>query len=285
MSGSEILSFTAQGVRISVPYLLAALGGMLCERAGVINIALEGIILAGAFGAAAGCLETSSAAVGLLAGVGAGVLVAALYGLSVLRFRGDQIVCGVAVTLFASGATRFFLRLLYHSSSNSPRILALASTLPLVLAAAALVLIVHVILFRTRLGLRLRAVGEHPQAAQSLGISALAYRWIGVLASGALAGLAGVWLVFDQHQFVAGMSAGRGFVALAAMILGGWQPLGALLGCLAFGFAEALQLQLQSSGLGLASGTVQAIPYVITILALALAPRGGRAPKALGQPL
>lgn len=285
MSEHGLLHFFAQGIRISVPYLLAALGGLICERSGVVNIALEGMLLVGAFAAAAGCLETSSAAFGLTAGVGAGLLLAALYGFVVLRLRGDQIVSGVAITLLAAGATRFFLKLLYHSASNSPRIPAPASSWPLVLVAAALVVAVQLGLFRTRSGLRLRAVGEHPEAARSLGISALGYRWLGVLASGALAGLGGVWLAFDQRQFVAGMSAGRGFVALAAMILGGWRPLGALVGCLAFGFAEALQLRLQSSGLGLASGTVQSIPYVVTILALVVGPWRARAPKALGRPL
>ena len=278
------MDFFAQGLRISVPYLLAALGGLLAERSGVINIALEGLLLVGAFAGAVAARESGSALIGIGAGVLAGVLLASIYGLAVIRLRADQIVCGVAVTLLASGATRFFLKLTYHSASNSPRIPALASSLPLLGATACICALVHFTLFYTRFGLRLRAAGEHPEALLAVGVGVAPLRWAGVLASGALAGLGGVWLAFDQHQFVANMSAGRGFVALAAMILGGWTPLGALAGCLLFGFAETLELRLSSSSLGLAPGTVQSIPYVLTILALALRPRG-RAPRALGQPL
>lgn len=285
MKGLLTLGFVAQGLRISVPYVLAALGGTLSERSGVINIALEGFLLAGAFAAALVARETGSALLGIAAGCGAGLLLAAIYGLAVIRFRADQIVCGVAATLIASGATRFFLKLVYHSSSNSPRIPALASTLPLLLATVALAFLVHALLFGSRLGLRLRAAGEHPEAAISLGVQVPPLRWWGVLASGLLGGMGGVWLAFDQHQFVAGMSAGRGFVALAAMILGGWRPLWGAAACLVFGFAEAVELQLQASALPLAPGTVQSIPYLITILALVLRPRGGSAPKALGKPL
>jgi simple sugar transport system permease protein len=279
------LSFAAQVLRITVPYALAALGGIWSERSGVINIALEGMLLAGAFGAAVGALAAGSALAGLALGVAAGVALAALYGVAVLKWRADQIVCGVAATLLALGATRFFLKLLYGSSSNSPRIPTGALGAPLMAATALAALVTHAALYRTRFGLRLRAVGEHPDAAESAGVRVLPVRWAGVLLSGALAGAGGVWLAFDQHNFVAGMSAGRGFIALAAMILGGWTPAGAMAACLVFGAAEALQLRLQSSGMQWAAGTVQSIPYLITIAALAA--RGRRrsvAPAALGRP-
>lgn len=285
MSESFLATFVAQGIRISVPYVLAALGGLLCERAGVINIALEGILLAGAFGATLGGIESGNAAVGILCGIAAGLVFASIYGVAVLRFRANQVVSGVAITLLAGGVTRFLLKLVYGSSSNSPRLPALESTGGLVVVAALLVLCVHWLLYNTRLGLRLRGAGEHPHAVESLGVRVLPLRWWGVLASGVLAGLGGVWLSFDQHQFVAGMSAGRGYVALAAMILGGWRPVGALVGCLVFGFSEALELRLQASSLSLASGTVQSIPYVVTVLALAFRSRVHEAPKALGVPL
>lgn len=285
MSGSVLWEFLTQTARISVPYLFAALGGLLCERAGVINIALEGLLLAGAFGAAVGCIETQSALVGVLAGVGAALFLAALYAVAVLHLRADQIVSGVAATLLAAGLTRFLLKLVYHSASNSPRIPGLDSTWPLLAVAALAAAGVHGMLQSTRLGLRLRAAGENPEALHSLGVAVLPLRYWGVLASGLFAGLGGVWLAFDQHQFVAGMSAGRGFVAIAAMILGGWRPLGALLGCLLFGLAETVELHLQSSSLALAPGTVQSIPYVVTLLVLALRLRALRAPKALGRPL
>ena len=292
MSLASLADLLAQTLRISVPYILAALGGLLCERAGVINIALEGLLLVGAFVGAVVARESASAVFGIAGGIAAGMTLAAIYGMAVIRLRADQIVCGVAVTLLASGMTRFFLKLIYHSASNSPRIPALDSSLQLgasALVVLAAVLAVHLVLQHTRTGLRLRTAGEHPEAARAQGIAVGPLRWQGVLASGALAGLGGVWLAFDQHQFVAGMSAGRGYVALAAMILGGWRPLGAALGCLLFAGAEALELRLQSSagvlhGV-LAPGTVQAIPYIATLIALVLRPRGAIPPQALGRPL
>jgi len=301
MKGILSLAFLGQTIRISVPYVLAALGGLWSERSGVINIALEGMLLAGAFGAAAGCLATGSAGAGVLLGVLAGVALAALYGLAVIRGRADQIVCGVAATLLAIGATRFFLKLAFGSSSNSPRVEALASPAwaargglpgflgdtvgsPLVLATALLVAATAVLLGRSRFGLRLRAVGEHPEAAEAVGVRVAPLRWAGVLLSGALAGLGGVWLCYDQHGFVAGMSAGRGFIALAAMILGSWTPLGALAACLLFGAAEALQLRLQASALAAHGGLVQSLPYLVTIATLALRARRQVAPRALGRP-
>ncbi len=276
-------AFLLQALRISVPYVLAALGGVASERSGVINIALEGMLLVGAFGAAVGALASGSALAGLGAGVLAGVALAALYGLAVIRWRADQIVCGVAATLLALGATRYFLKVFYNSTSNSPRIPSTDGLgWAILVGAALLAALAEAGLRRTAIGLRLRAVGEHPEAARSVGVRVAPLRWLGVLLSGALAGLGGVWLAFDQHGFVANMSAGRGFIALAAMILGGWRPLGALGACLLFGGAEALQLRLQSSGMGLGAGTVQALPYLITIVALAVRGRASVAPRALG---
>ena len=299
MKLAVILGFVAQVMRISVPYVLAALGGTLSERSGVINIALEGMLLVGAFAAAVGSLAGGALA-GIALGVLAGVALAALYGVAVIRWRADQIVCGVAATLLAGGLTRFFLKLAFDSSSNSPRIpglpapawatgggaMAFVATLtsPLVLLTIALVALVHVGLGRTRLGLRLRAVGEHPEAAASLGVRVVPLRWAGVLASGALAGLGGVWLAYDQHGFVANMSAGRGYIALAAMILGGWSPLGGAAACLLFGAAETVGLRLQNLQAAGGGGLVQALPYLVTITALALRARRSAAPRALGTP-
>ncbi len=276
-------SFLAQVARITVPYVLAALGGTASERSGVINIALEGLLLIGAFAAAVGALATGSALAGVGAGVAAGIALAALYGLVVIRWRADQIVSGVAVTLLALGVTNFFLKLFYNSTSNSPRIESAGLGGPLIAAAAIAVAGGHVVLYHTRFGLRLRAVGEHPEAATTVGVRVLPLRWIGVLASGALAGLGGVWLAYDQHKFVSAMSSGRGFSALAAMILGRWTPVGALAACLLFGLCEAVQLRLQGH-VGVAAGTLQALPHIATIVALALRPRGGDAPRALGRP-
>jgi simple sugar transport system permease protein len=231
------LAFLAAVLRITVPYALAALGGAFSERSGVINIALEGMMLAGAFFGVVGAYATHSPFGGVLCATLAGVALAAIYALLVLRFSADQIVCGVALNLLADGLTRFLLKSTFGSSSNSPRVAAAAfgagssTTLlsalehPLVLATIALTLVGHVFLFHTPLGLRVRAVGEHPEAAASLGVRTRRVRLFAVLLSGALAGLGGAWLAADQRQFVAGMTNGRGYIALAAMIFGGWRPI------------------------------------------------------------
>jgi simple sugar transport system permease protein len=272
-------------LRISVPYVLGALGGLWSERAGVIALGLEGMLLASAFGATLGAHYGHSAVAGLGGGVAAGVLVAAFYALLVLRFRGDQIVCGVALNLFVDGATRFLLKTIFGSSSNSPVIGAWGQlAAPMVAVTVAAVIGSQFLLVRTRFGLRVRAVGEHPQAAASLGVGVARVRWAGVLLGGALTGLGGAWLAADQHQFVAGMSNGRGYIALAALIFGGWRPRTAALAGLLFGFAEAGQIALQAAGVGLPGWLVQTFPYVLTMAALAGVVTGPKAPAALGKP-
>jgi simple sugar transport system permease protein len=272
-------------LRISVPYVLGALGGVWSERAGVIAIGLEGMLLMSAFAATLGAFFTHSALLGVGAGMAGGVLLAGLYALVALRFRGNHIECGVALNLFADGTTRFLLKSLYGSSSNSPVISAWGQlAVPMVAATVVAVLASHFALGRTRFGLRVRAVGEHPQAAASLGVSVARVRWAAVLLGGALAGLGGAWLAADQHQFVAGMSNGRGYIALAALIFGGWRPRTAALAGLLFGFAEAGEIALQAAGLGVPGYLVQMLPYVLTVVTLVgVAGRSG-APAALGKP-
>lgn len=280
------LLFLAAVARISVPYVLGALGGVWSERAGVINIALEGLLLAGAFAATLGVYLTGSALGGVLAGAAGGLALAALYALLVLRFGGDQIVCGVAINLFADGATRFLLKATFDSSSNSPVFAAWGNlAAPLMAITVALVLASKLIFDRTPLGLRVRAVGEHPDAAASLGVPVLRVRATALLVSGALAGLGGAWLAADQHQFVAGMSNGRGYIALAAMIFGGWRPLPAAGAALLFGFAEATQIALQARGVGIPQWIVQTLPYVLTMVTLAGVIGRAKPPSALGKTL
>jgi simple sugar transport system permease protein len=291
------LWFAAAVLRVSVPYVLAALGGTWSERAGVINIALEGMLLTGAFAATVGAERLGSGAGGALAGALAGAALAGLYALLVVRFRGDQIVCGVAVNLLADGLTRFGLKAIYDSSSNSAKVLVWswggagfgASLLhPLVIAALGAIVLSHVALYRTPFGLRVRAVGEHPEAAASLGVRPARVRVAALLISGALAGLGGAWLAADSREFVAGMSNGRGYIALAAMIFGRWRPSRAALAALFFGAAEATQNALQTAGVGVPEWLIQMLPYVLTMVTLA----GfvGRSykhgpPRALGRPL
>jgi simple sugar transport system permease protein len=291
------LAFLVQVLRISVPYVLAALGGTFSERGGVVNIALEGILLVGAFGFVVGTWFTGLPAVGVLAGVAAGVLLAGVLGLVTVRFGADHIVAGVAVNLLAVGLTRFFLNLIWDSSSNSARVPAVEPlvaaeggsgllallTHPLVWLALGLLLLGHAVLFRTRFGLRLRACGEHPEAAATLGVRVRRLRWAGVLLSGGLAGLAGVWLASDQHQFTDNMSNGRGFIALAAMIFGKWRPLQGAAACLLFGAAEALQIALQGTGSGIPTQFLQMLPYLLTVVALVGFMGRATPPAAVGR--
>jgi simple sugar transport system permease protein len=271
------VAFLAQTLRISIPYALPALGATFSERGGVVNIALEGILLVAAFATTVATYYTDSPLAGIAAGVAAGVAVALLHGIITIRFKADQIVSGIAINLLAVGATKFSCQLVFHSSSNSARIAGLERWTflpdipvlgnPFILMTAVLVLASHFVLFRTRFGLRLRSVGEHPQAADSLGINVALIRHSGLLISGALAGLGGAWLAIDQHSFTDGMSAGRGFIALAAMIIGKWNPYGAVCAALLFGCTESLVIQLQG-------GTqyiqfIQMIPYVATMVVLA----------------
>lgn len=295
------LTFAAQVIRISVPYILAAMGGVFSERSGVINIALEGMILNGAFAAVLAVYLTGSPVAGVFAGALCGVLTACLHAVISIRFRADQIISGVAINLLSVGLTKFFLKLFFDSSSNSPRVEGLsviplipggsrlAETLnqtighPLVILTVLIVIASHFVLFKTAFGLRVRSIGEHPAAAATLGVKVNAMRYGCVALSGALAGLAGVWLALDQHQFTDGMSNARGFIALAAVIFGKWNPVGAVIACLLFGCAEALQITLQSAGSQIPNQFVQMLPYVMTMIALAGFMGRSRAPAAIGK--
>jgi len=271
------VAFLWQTLRISVPYALPALGATFSERGGVVNIALEGILLMSAFATTVGTFYSGEPLIGILCGITAGGLTALLHGITSVTFKADQIVSGIAINLFAIGVTKFSCQLLFSSSSNSARIVGMEqweflSSLPsginpFVVATVVLVLLSNFVLFRTTFGLRLRAVGEHPEAAESLGVNVASMRLMGVLISGVLAGLGGSWLALDQHNFTDGMSAGRGFIALAAMIIGKWNPTGAAVASLFFGVAESLTIQLQGSGVP--TQFIQAMPYVLTMVVLA----------------
>ena len=250
-------------------------------------------MLGGAFGAAIGAYYSGSPVVGALAGMAIGTALAGLYAVSALRFRANQVVTGVAINLLVIGLTRFFLRLLYDSSSNSPRVPgfgradtgsgfgALALN-PLVYAGLLALVLVGWVLARTAFGLRVRAVGEHPEAAASVGVNVARTRYLAVAASGALAALGGVYLALDQHQFTDQMTAGRGFIALAATIFGRWEPKRVAIACLLFAAAETFQIQLQGTQL-LPSQFVEMIPYVLTIVALAGVVGRAVPPAALGR--
>ncbi|HEY0303719.1 MAG TPA: ABC transporter permease [Longimicrobiales bacterium] len=281
----SVLIFIWQTLRIAIPYLFAASGGVLAERAGVISLTLEGFMLSGAFGAALGSFYSGSAWVGILTGVAAGLLFGALHALACVKYRADQVVAGIAINLLVVGLTRFFLSMLFDSSSNSPRVAGFAGFFsnPLIWLGLITLPVVAWLLRSTVFGLRLRAVGEHPDAATSVGVGVRKVRYLAVMLSGVLAGLGGAYLALDQHQFTDQMTAGRGFIALAAIIFGRWDPARAAIACLLFAAAEAAQIRLQSLDV-LPSQFVEMIPYLLTIIALAGLVGRSRAPAALGKP-
>ncbi|MEO6878928.1 MAG: ABC transporter permease [Gemmatimonadaceae bacterium] len=286
-------AFLAQTLRIAVPYLFAAGGGVISERSGLIGLGLEGYMLTGAFCDALASYYSGSPWIGLLGAAIGGVAIALLYAVTVIRFRADQVVVGIAINLLAIGGTRFFLRLAFHSSANSPRVpgfgaeqagtgvAALAGS-PLIWMAVLSVAALAWLLYRTPFGLRVRAVGEHPAAAVSVGISVARIRYVAAALSGLLASLGGAYLALDQHQFSSEMTAGRGFIALAAVIFGRWDPVRAALACLLFAAAETLQIQLQGAQV-IPSQFVEMIPYLLTIVALAGVVGRATPPAALGQ--
>jgi simple sugar transport system permease protein len=274
------------------PLVFAALGGVLSERAGVVNIGLEGMMRFGAFAAAAGAISSGSPWVGLACGALAGAAAAAVHAALSLRFRADQVVSGIALNLVALGLVTYLLQAQFGSSGVSPP----APSLPrdrfghTALSYAALIvpLLFAYGLARTPAGLRVRAVGEHPRAAATLGVRVLRLRGLCVLGSGALAGVGGAALSIGiLGQFDARMPAGQGFMALAAMVFGRWTPLGAAGAAFFFAAADALQREL-SFGLHAADlrleGIFLALPYALTLLVLALGLGRTRAPAADGVP-
>ena len=300
----NIFNYTliASTIRLSTPLILAALGGLYSERSGVINIALEGMMLAGAFTAAAVTVFTQSPWVGVLAALAAGILVAALHGLATINYRADQVVSGTAINILFLGVPALLSGAFFDSTGATPQLPrdqvlpevpvfnaenwpALASIFnqkPLVYLALLLVPVTAYVLYRTRFGLRLRAVGENPEAADTAGVSVIKMRYAGVLISGALAALGGAYLSIGQNSlFTRNMTAGRGFIALAALIFGKWDPLGALLACLLFGFAEAVAIRMQGT-VKIPNQFIQMIPYLLTMIVLAGLIRRATPPRSLG---
>lgn len=292
----QISLLLSQTILISVPLVLAAIGGTSSERSGVVNIALEGILLAGAFSAAALSYGTASVWVGLIGGVATGVAMALIHAFLSVTMRADQIISGLAINLFVSGATEYGGHLVWPAAASRslPSLPAFAVTgvdlidtvigRPLVLLTVALVIGTWLLYAKTVFGLRQSAVGESPGACDTLGVSVARARYLGVAISGALAGLGGAWLAFNVGQFQHGMSAGKGYIAMAAVVFGKWSPLGATAACLLFGFSEALAAALERWRVPFPSELVGTLPYVLTIVALVGVVGRARAPAALGVP-
>jgi simple sugar transport system permease protein len=311
-TGTNVLPLVTETLRLGTPIALGAMAGLWSERSGVVNIGIEGMMLAGAgigfvvyavFGAAGGV----PLAAGVLAAVLVGGLLAALHAVLCVTFRVDQIVSGVVINLLAFGVTSFLRRevLLARDIASAPTLPEFAipglSSIPLIGEALftgkpiyfsmfLIVALTSVALFRTPWGLRVRAVGENPHAAETLGIDVARTRYLAVILGGLIAGLAGAWLSLENvGSFEAGITNGRGFIALAALIFGKWRPWGAFGGAMLFGFAEALGTRLQFldvtiAGYGVPSQFTQILPFVVTIVVLAGAIGHARPPAAVGVP-
>ena len=287
-----LLTFLLQTIRIAIPYLLAAAGGVMSERVGIIALGLEGMMLAGAFGAALGSYYGGSPWIGLAGALAAGAMVTAVLAVATLRFKANQVVVGIAINLLVVAATRFYLRRIFDSASNSPRVpgfggegaggMFASFVNPVVWMGLVALPVLAWVLYRTPFGLRARAVGEKPEAAATLGVAVTRLRLQGLLIAGSLASLGGAYLALDQHQFSDSMTAGRGFIALAAVIFGRWEPVRVAIACLLFAGAETLQIQLQGSQM-IPSQFVEMIPYVLTIVAVAGVVGRSVAPAALGK--
>jgi general nucleoside transport system permease protein len=312
-----LMSFVASTVRLAAPLMLAAIAGLYAERSGVVDIGLEGKMLAAAFAGAAIASLTGSAIFGLAAGIAAALLLALLHGVAAIAARGDQIVSGMALNLIAAGATPRLASAWFGQRGTTPplpdgarfgpitlpfaqslseipvvgRVYATiisGHTLPVYLAWLAVPLTAFV-LARTRFGLRLRATGESPEAVGAAGLSVARLRFTALVVNGALCGVSGVCLSMAQgNGFLRDMSAGRGYLALAALIFGKWRPWPVLGGCLLFAAADAVQARLQGvvlPGLGMVPvQLIQALPYLITVAILAGFVGRARPPRALGKP-
>ena len=269
------LYFLLAALRIALPYLYGALAGVWSERAGVVHIGLEGLLLSAAFAATVGA-AVGGPLVGLGAALATCLALSLLFAGLVVYGRANAIVVGVALNWLADGGTRFFLRALYDSSSNSPRVDAWASgplverVHPLMVLGLLLVALTAWALRHTSFGLRVRAAGSAPAALRAAAISVERVQLRSLLVAGAIASLGGVFLAWNNHQFVAGMSNGRGFLALAALVIGRREPLGVAVAALGLGAAEALEVTLFAQGASVPHWIMQALPHVLTLVVLAL---------------
>ncbi len=311
---SEILTpdLFASAVRLATPIAITAAGAAICERSGVVNIALEGLMLIAAFAGVVTALLTGSVWLGVPAAVIAAMSFAAIHAWASINLRSDQVVSGTAINILALGVTGFLMESIFGHPGTTASVktippvfdfptggsgilgtiwtwidVVFLSYTPIVYLGIFLSIFLTWAMYRTRWGLRLRALGEHPRAADTVGVSVLRGRWVAVLISGAMAGLAGANLTLEQTgQFTENMTNGRGFIALAANIFGRWIPGGAYLASLLFGFADALQLRLQlfSNVIKIPPQFFLMLPYVLTVIVLAGAMGRAVAPAAVGKP-
>ena len=294
------IDLLASSLRLATPLIFCALAGVLAERSGVIDIGLEGKMLFAAFAAAAVGVYTKSWPLAMLAAIVVACLLSALHGFACVTYQGNQVISGLAINIIAAGLTVVLGIAWFKQGGQTPQVpdavrfkemfdIPLLGQNALVYVALLLVGVVWFVLFRTRFGLRLRAVGENPAMVDAAGVSVSLTRYMALMGNGALCGLAGCYLVLAQNAaFAPHMTAGRGFMALAAMIFGKWHPVGALWACLLFGFLDALAIRLQGTklpGIGeIPVQFIQALPYLLTVILLAGFIGKAVAPRALGSP-
>lgn len=281
-------SFLAAMVRMATPLLIAALGLIVSERAGMMNIGVEGTMLAGAFVAFTLTYYSGSYWIGLLGGMLGGLFMSLIFAVAAIRFRASQVVIGAGINIFSSGITAvIFRRLFFDASSGGVQVasfpsiqIPLLSKIPLlgdmlfkhnaiVYIGLIMVFVIWFIMNRTSTGIRIIAVGEHPTAADSLGINVFTTRYAATLFSGLMMGMAGAYLSIAQtNAFNVDMTGGKGYIAMAVVVLGKWGPFGVLAGSLLFGGANSLQMTLQNMGLGIPNNLILMVPYILTVIAV-----------------
>jgi general nucleoside transport system permease protein len=301
LQNADLVSLASATLIAATPLALAAMGGVMSERSGVVNIALEGIMLTSAFAGFAIAFVAHNLALGMLAAIVAGMLIAGLHAVLSIEFLVDQIVSGTVINILAVGVTGVFYRAVLQEGVRGPGTLPIwkipvLSSIPVVgpiffqnalvtYLMLVLVVVVHVVLFNTVWGLRTRACGEHPLAAETAGVNVKLVRYVNVIASGALGGLGGAYFTIQQiGQFLPNMTGGRGFIALAAMIFGKWTPVGAFGASLLFACADAVAARLQYLQVHVPIQFLGMLPYVLTIVVVAGAMGRAIAPAAVGRP-
>ena len=286
-------------LRMAVPLAIASIGSVICERSGIINLGIEGMMLSGAFGAVVGAHYSSNAWIGVLTGILVGGIFGLIHALLCIKFRTNQSVSGVGINIFASGLTIVLCRAIWDSDGSSGTVNQVSNITipglskipvigqlfekqsPFLYITALIVIVSWYVMYKTNVGLRLRTIGDHPKAAATAGVNVTRYRYVSVILCGMLCGLAGAYLSVDQSNlFVKEMVAGRGFMALAATIFGGWNPAGSLLASLLFAFAQALRINVS---MALPQRILQMVPYVLTLLVLIVFRRRAQGPQAAGD--
>lgn len=296
---NNITGILSSTLFMSIPLILAALGGVFSVRSGIMALGLESMILTGAFTSVLGSYYTGNAWIGLLCGIVGGMIFGLCHGVLSIRYKVNQVISGIGLNLLATATTTLLMQIIWGNKGSSPSVAAITTRLSLfkgvpvlgdILSGQSILLIITIILvavgwfllFKTPFGLRLRMVGENPKAASSMGIPVKRMKYMGVLICGGLAGLAGAYLSIDSlNMFVRDMSASRGYIAIAIAILSRYNPLGVLLCGTLFGFCDAIQIYAQ--GYGIPSQLVQMIPYIVTLVVLAFGVKNIQPPAGVGK--